>query len=714
MRNIVLYILRQDLRTGDNPILSHLATTKDHGFTHLLPAYIFPANQVELSGFIKSGSKSPYPEARSRIGSYWRCGPHRAKFVGEAVWNVKESLQSIGSNLVIRLGTMEDAVRTLLEGLNRGKDQKVGAVWMTSHDGTEERNDERAVAALCKEHGAEFKLWDDEKYFIDDRDLKTEVSSLPDIFTTYRKSEEPLRDKPRATLPTPPSGSLPPFPDAELVPSQAAPFSVPDTLDDLVDCLVRPVKNFLTDIAPFPKTAVSAHPFKGGESAGQARLHSFILSGGIKNYAASRNGLVGTEFSTKLSAYLAQGCITSRQIHHSLLAYEDGTDKIFESADGFGAGENEGTKATRFELLWRDYMRLCHRKFKHRLFRLEGFKGDEGYADEAKKPKWKTAAKDRASANQTPKPEDIAKILDRFNAGITGMGLIDASQRELLHTGYTSNRARQNVASFLSKHLEIDWRYGAEWYEMLLIDYDVASNWGNWQYVAGVGNDPRSEIRIFNPVRQAIDYDKGGFYIRSWVPEVGKLKELVNVAQAWTAPQEELVATGLKDNVMVTDPVKRIIYLADGKPPKPGKRPFFRRRGTVNRSGDTNKGEAPTTDKAPASDKRASVGKPISQMRLAATGGFSLLVPPTGPTYTSSSPPQGPSRGRNNAPGRGGAGRTPRGGRGGFGVYQQGQQAPSLTPRGGYQGSRGGTSRGRYLQAARGGRGGARPQQIDG
>jgi len=78
----------------------------------------------------------------------------------------------------------------------------------------------------------------------------------------------------------------------------------------------------------------------------------------------------------------------------------------------------------------------------------------------------------------------------RFRAGTTGTGLIDASLRELFRTGYTSNRTRQNVASFLSKRLNIDWRVGAEWYECMLVDYDCASNWGNWQYVAGVGNDP--------------------------------------------------------------------------------------------------------------------------------------------------------------------------------------------------------------------------------
>lgn len=546
----------------------------------------------------------------------------------------------------------------------------------------------------------------------------TQPSELPDVFTTYRKTAEPLRERPRAALPTPTKGSLPPLPDASSIPNQAAPFSTPTSLKDLIDSLVKPVKDFMPNIPAFPEEAKSAHPFKGGETAGQARLVDLIQSGGMKNYASTRNGLLGTEFSTKLSGYLAQGCTTSRQIHHALVGYEDGTDQTFEKADGFGAGENEGTKAVRFELLWRDYMRLCHQKFRAKLFRLSGFKGDEAYEDEAKAPKWKSPVEEQALADQDPKPADIARILERFNAGTTGMGLIDASQRELLHTGYTSNRARQNVASFLAKHLEIDWRYGAEWYEMLLVDYDVSSNWGNWQYVAGVGNDPRSEIRIFNPVKQAMDYDKEGTYVRSWVPEVAKLEQLVNVFQAWTALPEELKAAGLEDNVMVTDPVKKIVYNVDGKPQKPGKRPFFRRRGLANRSGDATANSEATSD---TSNGGAALA---GETRLSPTGGFAARGGRRPPTQPSARPPQGP-RGpivANGTYGRGGGGRSPpQGGRGGgsfgngLGGYYQGQQQQ---PWGAYQGVRvGGPRGGGFASAGRSrGRGGfmSRAQQVDG
>jgi deoxyribodipyrimidine photo-lyase len=82
-----------------------------------------------------------------------------------------------------------------------------------------------------------------------------------------------------------------------------------------------------------------------------------------------------------------------------------------------------------------------------------------------------------------------------------------------------SNRGRQNVASFLTKNLGIDWRWGAEWFESLLIDYDPSSNWGNWNYTAGIGNDARG-FRFFNIYKQSKDYDPQGTYVKLWLPEL--------------------------------------------------------------------------------------------------------------------------------------------------------------------------------------------------
>ena len=204
----------------------------------------------------------------------------------------------------------------------------------------------------------------------------------------------------------------------------------------------------------------------------------------MTTYKDTRNGMLGLDFSTKLSAWLALGCITARQTHEYLIDFEEAKTDLGKGIHGYGKGENKGTAAVRFELLWRDYFRLATRKFGPQLFRIEGFKQDASIS-------WKYPLKDPA----------VKRAVQRFLEGTTGNGFIDASMRELFLTGYTSNRLRQNVASFLAKHLGIDWRIGAEWYESLLTDYDLNNNWGNWQYNAGVGNDPR-EARVFNPVKQ--------------------------------------------------------------------------------------------------------------------------------------------------------------------------------------------------------------------
>jgi deoxyribodipyrimidine photo-lyase len=267
----------------------------------------------------------------------------------------------------------------------------------------------------------------------------------------------------------------------------------------------------------------------------------------MTRYKDTRNGLLGTDFSTKLSAWLALGCITARQIHFQLLDFENGRDDQYKNTEGYGKGENNGTAAVRFELLWRDYMRLCTRKFGSRLFRLGGFRNDTSYP-------WKAPGSG---------PE-VAKMLDRFLRGTTGTSLIDASQRELFLTGYTSNRARQNVASYLAKHLGINWKLGAEWYECMLIDYDVSSNWGNWQYVAGVGNDPRGEARVFNPIKQACDYDPQGEYCKAWVEELRGLDDPQEIFQPWKVSNESRAELGLAGLETVDHPLKRIDFKVGG------------------------------------------------------------------------------------------------------------------------------------------------------
>lgn len=599
---ILLYILRRDVRLSDNPVFyaASLQTsrpssksssssdrryrddslTSEHGranFTHLLPVFVFPANQIEVSGFLSSPSdRCPYPEARSQQARVWRTGPHRANFIADGVWDLKDRLAGLncGTGLEMRVGNIPDVVSDILDWYDKDENEgEISGLWITDEVATEEKDDEASLRKLTEARGIDYKIWVDEKYFVDDRDLPYEdISKLPNVYTTYRKGLEPLRDRPRNTIPTP--TQLPPLPPS--IPPQKAPFTIPSSLDGLKKALLTPLlkdPTYTLKVPPiWPTDVQSAHPFSGGETAGLERVAYLVRTGAMSTYKQTRNGMLGLDFSTKISAYLAQGHITARQVHWAMFDFEEGRGPG-EKAPGYGKGENEGTAAVRFELLWRDYMRLCMRKFGYKMFSIYGIQSDDAKwkSGGSHDKKWKSLQKSRGAGDD---PAKTLEAFERFRSGRTGVGLIDASNRELFVTGYTSNRARQNVASFLSSHLNIDWRAGAEWYECFLVDYDPASNWGNWQYVAGVGNDPR-QGRIFNPVKQALDYDKHGEYIKAWVPELRGLKltrsigpgkeeidqqRLMGLYQAWKLSDWEKSNLGLKGIDWVEHPLTRIQF----------------------------------------------------------------------------------------------------------------------------------------------------------
>ena len=193
---ILLYILRRDVRLSDNPIFTAASQqvtrpqdptssdtrtrddslTSEHrgsSFTHLLPVYVFPAQQVEVSGFLASASdQSPYPEARSEIAKLWRTGPHRARFIADGAWDLKQSLEGLGcgSGLQIRVGKVGDVVRNIFEYYSKGGDSQGGisGVWMTADESADEKGEEELVKGIAKQNGADFKLWNDEKYYIDE------------------------------------------------------------------------------------------------------------------------------------------------------------------------------------------------------------------------------------------------------------------------------------------------------------------------------------------------------------------------------------------------------------------------------------------------------------------------------------------------------------------------------------------------------------------
>ena len=241
--------------------------------------------------------------------------------------------------------------------------------------------------------------------------------------------------------------------------------------------------------APPVRDARSVLPFVGGESAALARVEHYVwTTTAVRTYKDTRNGLLGADYSTKLSPWLAFGCISPRTVAAEVRAHEA------------RAGANDSTYWVLFELLWRDYFRFACLAWGPRLFWLWGPRQEP----DRSRP-WRRDAVYR----------------DAWCLGRTGYPFVDANMRELLLTGFMSNRGRQNVASFFTRDLQMDWRIGAEWFESLLIDHDPGSNYGNWTYVAGVGADPR-EDRYFSIPKQSRDYDRDGAYMRTWLPELAR------------------------------------------------------------------------------------------------------------------------------------------------------------------------------------------------
>ena len=236
----------------------------------------------------------------------------------------------------------------------------------------------------------------------------------------------------------------------------------------------------LAQIAPWQAQDESSQgPFIGGENAAKQQLTDYFTTDLPKHYKEVRNALSGWENSTKFSAWLAQGSLSPRQILASLRQYE---------AD---RGANESTYWIYFELLWREYFHwyaACHGKH---LFMPNGV------------------------AKQAPKLSYYPERFRKWCQGNTPYPIVNACMKQLNQTGFMSNRGRQLVASCLIYELGVDWRYGAAYFEQQLIDYDVGSNWGNWQYIAGVGADPRGGRR-FNLDKQTAQYDPDGVFIRQW------------------------------------------------------------------------------------------------------------------------------------------------------------------------------------------------------
>ncbi|EAW31642.1 Deoxyribodipyrimidine photolyase [marine gamma proteobacterium HTCC2143] len=232
----------------------------------------------------------------------------------------------------------------------------------------------------------------------------------------------------------------------------------------------------------FTQSSDSPALFRGGASAGRRHLENYFGSRRASDYKATRNGLDGMDYSTKFSPWLANGSLSTRHIVRQLQGYEE------------RAGANDSTYWILFELLWREYFQWYGHKYQQRLFTFSGI------------------------GNSTPITSFYPERFKKWCVGNTPYAIINACMRQLNATGYLSNRGRQLAASCFVHELGLDWRHGATYFEQQLVDYDVASNWGNWQYLAGVGADPRGH-RHFDLQKQAQIYDPDNHFVHRWAGE---------------------------------------------------------------------------------------------------------------------------------------------------------------------------------------------------
>jgi deoxyribodipyrimidine photo-lyase len=254
-----------------------------------------------------------------------------------------------------------------------------------------------------------------------------------------------------------------------------------------------------------------------GEASARAQLKSFLRRG-VTTYTGDRDR-PDRDGTSRLSPHLRFGEISPRQVWH---------------AAHFVAAEHpnlsSGIEKFLSELGWREFCR-------HLLFDVP----------------------DLAMRNLQPsfdafpwKHDD--KALRAWQRGRTGYPIVDAGMRELWHTGVMHNRVRMVVASFLVKHLLIDWRHGEQWFWDTLVDADAASNPANWQWVAGSGADAAPYFRVFNPILQGEKFDPDGVYVRRWVPELKALPDNL-IHQPWTATPLELASAGVELGKNYPEPI---------------------------------------------------------------------------------------------------------------------------------------------------------------
>jgi deoxyribodipyrimidine photo-lyase len=420
---------KTDLRLTDNETLIKAIAQSEQ----IIPVYCFDDSHFETTkyGFKKTGS-------------------YRAQFLSESLQNLHANLRELGSGLIILKGKPEVEIPKIVQHY---KAQKVFAKREVAFE--EKRTEKLVLEELYKLRCELETLSTSTLYHAED--LPFSIKDIPDVFSNFRKKTEKDAIIRKA------------FDKPTIINSPEIPVLNLPNLSDL-------------GLEFSEMDARAAIKFKGGETEAISRLnHYFYDTKCLSNYKETRNGMVGSDYSSKFSAWLAMGCISPRYIYEEIKKYE----KQF--------GANDSTYWLIFELLWRDFFRFMFKKHQTKFFLYAGIQSE------------KINSK---SLNE--------KLVSQWINGVTNSDFINANMLEMKQTGFMSNRGRQNVASFFCNELNMDWRIGAAYFEEQLIDYEVCSNWGNWAYLAGVGNDPRGH-RWFNIEKQSSDYDKNKVFRNLWL-----------------------------------------------------------------------------------------------------------------------------------------------------------------------------------------------------
>jgi deoxyribodipyrimidine photo-lyase len=436
----VIYWFRNDLRLHDQPALQSAIELAQKLQTWLLPVYIHDDALDD---------QTPWGFART--------SPQRKAWTHMAVHDLAQHLSALNSQLLQVKGNPVEILKALSHHFQE--------TWIVCED---------IAAPYEQAHIQQLKnaklqvqtVW--QSTLVRPADLPFDVRKVPDQFTTFRQQLE--RPAILVQGPLPAVSAMPSLPDLSALHTQL-------TAHVEAVNLSAPLEPNIDSRSAFPWGSAG---FKGGESSALAHLAHYCNSRLPSTYKLTRNGLMGVDYSTKWSPWLATGALSPRQAWAAVKAYEA------------LHGANDSTYWIGFELLWRDHFRWLHLKHGHKLYRRQGLTTEP-------------------QMNKAHSPENFKA----WCTATTGHAFIDAGMRELITTSYLSNRMRQNLASYLINDLNCDWRAGAAWFETHLIDFDVYSNQGNWLYLSGRGTDPRGGRR-FNPDKQAKDYDPDGSYQKLW------------------------------------------------------------------------------------------------------------------------------------------------------------------------------------------------------